>query len=231
MLYIFTYYTIHQTFQYIWCFSRFLNCANGTKSRNASHRYTSKTYGSSAIETKSFGFSPFTSLFLKLQYLRYVLIPIDFCLGLGGTYPPAGPSLNGQYTTTSSVMTLYCKTYFTILSIFLHQCHSKIAELEPRNPLRKYNITIFCQNHIIMIAKCIFYDKNNTGAIGIIGSNSYELTRYCLIFHTIGKIGFCLYVIICLRMLFSVNLQITLFNMIITNDPFQHDHLNVRLFL
>ena len=145
--------------------------------------------------------------------------------------PPAGPSLNGQYTTTSSVMPLYCKTYFTILSIFLHQCHSKIAELEPRNPLRKYNITIFCQNHIIMIAKCIFYDKNNTGAIGIIGSNSYELTRYCLIFHTIGKIGFCLYVIISLRMLFSVNLQITLFNMIITNDPFQHDHLNVRLFL
>ena len=49
-------------------------------------RYISITY-------VVYGFSPFISSFLKLQYLRYIMIQIYLFLGVGDTYPPSGPSL------------------------------------------------------------------------------------------------------------------------------------------
>ena len=49
----------------------------------------------SAIETRSSGYSLFTMLFPKLQYLKYTLLPKEGILALGGTYPLFWPSLYG----------------------------------------------------------------------------------------------------------------------------------------
>ena len=44
----------------------------------------------SVLEARSSGVSPFTSPFLKLQYLRYNTRPIDLFLGLVDAYPHCG---------------------------------------------------------------------------------------------------------------------------------------------
>lgn len=74
----------------------------------------------SALETRSSGVSPFTSPFLKPQYLRYIMIPTDICLGLGGTYPLLGlaycPLFYKKHTDfwhllDSCSKTFWCKSF------------------------------------------------------------------------------------------------------------------------